>query len=156
MSRSFYWTHHIFICIFFDHNKCWCLGPEPCHLGSIYFLWGKQQAHWHSITLFWHNDSPPPPVTWTTHNTVHDESGMNQTAHTRGLQTESHGGKQWPTEERIVCTQNLGCDEQAGRHFSPLLQYYNSVSALASCRAMLHRSDATADLLLQQHDRGSS
>lgn len=77
----------------FDYNKCWCLGPEPCHLVSIYFLWGEQQAHWHSITLFWHNDSLPPPVTWTTHNTVHDKCCVNQTTrtHIHRRLTESHG-----------------------------------------------------------------
>lgn len=59
---------------------------------SIYFLWGKQQAYWHSITLFWHNDLLPPPATWTTHNTVHDKFCINQSTMTQihGFLTKSH------------------------------------------------------------------
>lgn len=88
----------------FDCNKCWCRGPEPCHLVFIYFLWWKQQAHWHSVTLFWHNDLLPPPVTWTTHNTVHDDCCVNQ--------TRTHAQMPvWPCPENTdhctrICKQN--------------------------------------------------
>lgn len=110
----------------FDCNRCWCLGPEPCHLASIHFLWGKQQAHWHSITLFWHSDLLPPPVTWTTHNAVHDKCCVNHTTaatHTHRRQVNLPL-RPWPATEMITST-----SVNKAEHAFPLfLPYFNSIS----------------------------
>lgn len=121
---------------------------------SIYFLWGKKQAHWHSITLFWHNDLLPPPVTWTTHNTVHDKCSVNQSTTTQihSFQTQSHN-------KTLNRNQDDHMQKQSRQWWTSgialliLSTIFEFCSSQATCAVMLNHLGATANLLVQECDR---